>query len=427
MRSISAAAVVIAGLLFSAPAFAQGVPRCPNLLIVFDVSGSMQSSAPTATGGTAERYIVGRDAVRKLLASNPSQLRFGLELFGDEAAGGLCGISPANCFHPSNGCNSVACGYDTQSDILAVLDGLTDNDVQGNTPTGPAIDVASTRADMNDSERPRYVILLTDGEPNNCGDSSSESMESAVDALNAIRQNLGVKTFVLGFGLQSSSSGKLNQMAEAGGMSRFPGQCNTSDKKCFYEASDAQQLEAALSQIVHVVSGELGGFSCDDSCYAQGCPAGQVCQNSQCAADPCAGVSCGEGSACVEGVCEQFCAQTCVGNQRCENGACVDDSACPGGCTGRNQTCVAGACVEDLCSSQGRTLECPATHICYKNACHLRFKPATPDAGTQADGGSTGAGPQGATGGCCSGAPGSFNVLALAIGLLALRIRRASA
>ncbi|MGA9524046.1 MAG: hypothetical protein WBV82_21475, partial [Myxococcaceae bacterium] len=251
-----------------------------------------------------------------------------------------------------------------------------------------------------------------------------DPMQSSLNALSAIRQGLGVKTFVLGFA--GGSADNLNQMAQAGGSERHPGQCNTSDKKCYYEASNATELEAALNEIVTVVGGELGGFSCDDSCYAQGCPAGQVCENAQCVADPCAAVSCNEGSACVDGVCKAFCSESCIGNKRCEDGVCVDDSICPSACTGRNQTCVAGQCVEDLCSGQGQTLDCPDTHVCYKNACHLRFTPAKPDAGTSTDGGTTTGSGSGVEtpGGCCSGAPGSFNVLALGVGLLALRLSR---
>jgi len=86
------------------------------------------------------------------------------------------------------------------------------------------------------------------------------------------------------------------------------------------------------------------------TCREVGCPAGERCEGGACAADPCAGVTCGNDGFCREGTCVAACRDVaCGADRRCVDGQCVPD-ACGGRCL-RGQLCDAadGACVQDPC------------------------------------------------------------------------------
>jgi hypothetical protein len=395
-------------------ALAQG--RCPNILLVFDASGSMGIGVE---GTSKDRYQVGREAVAALLANNTQNFRYGLELFGLDADG--CGVSDPVCSYPSpSSCQSVQCGVGTSASINAVLGA---GSAEGLTPTGPAISRVLQRADMKDTSRNRYVVLITDGDPYGCSATDNDYPE-ALSALTTTR-NAGIKTYVLGFAGGTPSN--LNALAQAGGTAKAA-TCSDSSP-CFYDASNAAELNAALLAIVNAVGGELGGGGCDDSCYAtRDCGQGKLCKGGACVADPCAAVTCGAGQACVEGQCRAGCNPACALNEVCDNGVCLPDTACAQPCTGRNQVCVGGACVEDYCSGNTYTLACDLAEgaLCVKNACQVYV--ATPDAGTGngADGGRPGGGGGITTEtlGCCSGAPDAFSAFGLMAGLATLAGRR---
>lgn len=404
-------------VLFSSASAAAQTPRCPNVLIAFDVSGSMRSPAFAADGGVSTRWQVGRDAIRALVQSADPSLRLGLELFGDVSFGGtVCSISPATCSYPQQtACNSVTCGYDTRSAISAVVDRLTTASIAGNTPTGPAVDTAATRDDMKDATRPRYLVLVTDGEPFSCVSGSSDPYLVALAAITSIRQGLGVRTFVLGFGDSSSFAAKLAGMATAGGTA--PPGCDAG--ACFFSATNGAELESALNSIVAQVSGEFTTGGCDDSCYGQGCPSGSVCIAASCTPPPPCQAPCPQGSACVDGQCQAFCQSACKAGERCDHGQCVPDSDCPGGCSGKNRVCVGGLCVENYCSGLSLNLaaQCPPGFVCDKNACMKAPDLAVvPGADAGVDGGTTPAsfGREIGNGGCtCATTPSAFAALAL--------------
>jgi hypothetical protein len=419
------------------------VPRCPNILVVFDSSGSMSTNTTNATGGTDSRYNVGKAAVKQVTAAGQSQFRYGIELFGTNDVGPNgptgCGVSAFTCSYPTPAtCKSVTCDYNTAGSIASVLDSF--GAPQGATPTGSSINEASKRPDMNDTQRSRYILLVTDGEPSSCTTATpsgtTDPLTFTIESLNAIRTTKSVKTFVLAFNVPLASQAKLNQMAQAGGTARNT-TCDGANP-CFYSAANGTELQNALNAIISQVSGEFGGVTCDDSCYGQGCAANQFCTGlgdggADCKADLCVGKTCATGSACVEGVCKAFCNTTCKSDERCDNGACVKDVACTPNCSGLNTVCVNGQCVEDFCSGKSFNLvsKCPPTHFCYRNACQLQFQ--VPDSGSGggagggSDGGAGGGGggsktPPGA--GCCSEAPGAFSALAIAALLATLALRR---
>ncbi len=396
---------------FSATASAQtGAPKCPNVLIVFDVSGSMNMQV-SSNGPT--KYPVARTAIATLVGGAGDKFRYGLELFGLGGTSG-CLISDPVCSYPNptTACRSVTCGFGTAQSINDVLNVQAP---EGATPTALAMTTAMTRTDMKDTSRPRYVMLVTDGDPN-CA-TTIDAVTASVDAISAARDG-GVKTFVLGFA--GGSTGNLMRMAIAGGVQKQG--CDAgSPTSCYYVANNATELQAALDAISQVVAGELGpSGGCDETCYAQGCPSGQMCMNKACVADPCSGVQCASGQACVNGACNTFCTTTCATGKYCNSaGQCVDEIPCNGGCDTagkRNQVCVNGACVEDYCSGATGNLKCPSGTVCKRNNCIPTS--SSPDGGP-----GTGTGDEPSPG-CCSGAPGAFSILALMVGLAALAARR---
>lgn len=429
MTRFRSVALIVA--LAPALVFAQTNTRCPNILLDFDISGSMSTNV---SGTSTSRYVVGRDAVISLINANTANFRYGLILFGT-AANSNCGV--ASCFYPqtySGGtCESVLCGNGTTADITAVLNAQGPT---GNTPTASSINTAMTRSDMQDTSRNRYIILITDGDPNCTGNTISDVETALTSARNA-----GVKTYILGF--IGATAANLNRMAIAGGTNRYPaGNCDANANKCYYDASNATELNAALGAIVAAVGGELGGGSCDDTCYGGGCAQGQICKNNAsgtpaCVADPCANVSCPSPSVCVEGACKAPCDPACLSSEYCDNGVCKTKAPdCNPACTARNQTCVNGQCVENYCTHPQKAIACPSGALCIDNACQV-FSGGTGGGsggagGTDAGrGGGAGGGSGGtnAGSGCCSGAPGAFSLFGLVLGLSALgamrrRVRR---
>lgn len=393
--------------------------RCPNILLDFDVSGSMGTDV-AGTNPLQNRYVVGRDAVTQLLSGNSANFRYGLILFGT-SANSNCGVSA--CFYPAATCESVLCDYGSTASINAVLAAAGP---VGGTPTASSISVAMTRADMQDSTRGRYIILITDGDPNCTNNTVADTVAALTNAKNA-----GVKTYVLGFA--GGSAGNLNQMAVAGGTQRNT-TCDTGANKCFYDAANAAELKTALDAIVSAVGGELGGGSCDDTCYGGGCAAGQICKTASngtpaCATNNCTGVSCPTGSTCVDGACKAPCNPACLSNDYCDNGVCKPKVACAATCPNR-QTCVNGACVEDWCNHPTAPISCGA-NLCIDNSCQVFGGGSGGGAGVDGgaggrDGGAGAGGGTNAGTGCCSGAPGAASLFGLLFGgsLLAAMRRR---
>src|SRR5690349_20125641 len=93
---------LVAGSIFlalSGDALAQTkAPKCPNIRIVFDVSGSMSQSV-----GGMVKYPTARSAVNNLVSASGDKIRYGLELFGlntGPIANG-CNISDNTCSYPN--------------------------------------------------------------------------------------------------------------------------------------------------------------------------------------------------------------------------------------------------------------------------------------------------------------------------------------
>ncbi|MDD9964823.1 MAG: sialidase family protein, partial [Myxococcales bacterium] len=159
------------------------------------------------------------------------------------------------------------------------------------------------------------------------------------------------------------------------------------------------------------------------------CDDDELCVNSMCQRDECAGVSCDEGEFCREGTCVGSCARiTCEPGTRCVDGTC-EGTGCEATCnTGQICDPEAGACVANPCSGaapceQGdvcdprsgkcvddpcQTITCPSDEegepqTCYLGQCLDRDDPALPSPGGTGTPG-TGGGASG-DGGVAAGGP----------------------
>ena len=192
----------------------QAKPNAPQILIVLDRSGSMIGAGQQEP--IVNRWEPSASAVKKLTSDLNGVVDFGLMLFpapgmamGGGGRGGIFGGggAAASC---TPGKVDVAVKPNNAMAIAAAVDrGAPDMFAQ--TPTALTLEAAveamksSTCADC--AENPKYVLLVTDGQPT-CGMGGMGGMggqldPAQVDATNAAIDKLkaaNVGTFVIGYG-----------------------------------------------------------------------------------------------------------------------------------------------------------------------------------------------------------------------------------
>jgi hypothetical protein len=227
----------------------------PDIMIVFDKSGSMADGTPTKYDQTATAI---KNAVTSAAAA---QIYWGLIFFPSD---GSCGIGSAP---------DVDIGPDGASQIPGVLTG---NGPNGSTPAHKAIDLAIQSYNLITDDRAHFILLATDGMPNCEGDPVTLPTYCSVDAdcnnpdlyceptgmpppypaglcmpkpkdlaINEItlaNEGYGIKTYVVGMDIDTGVADTLNRMAEAGGTAR------SGDTK-YYPVSDQASLEQTLTNI----------------------------------------------------------------------------------------------------------------------------------------------------------------------------------
>ncbi len=422
-RITALAIVLLAG------AAAQAIP-CPNVYIILDRSGSMGPGPGSNWAAAVSAINTFTSGQAKPNLPRQQTMRFGLMVFPNHSAD-ACSV----------GENVVACEYYTASAINSALAGATYEPTGGSTPMGETLQASKSLTWLSGSTgRKRFVVLITDGQPT-CG--SGGYGDSGLYAQTMVQQlfTQGVKTFVIGFG-SGVDPVLLDDMATAGGTAR------TGATK-YYVASDTTSLNAALDAIAQVAAGEMGSQVCDDSCYANPCPDGQLCQQSfvtfggvsmnlgKCVADPCLSVQCGADQACRGGHCIATCTGGCNLGEVCKDGACVADpgtSTCSPACD-RRLICQAGRCIDDPCGTKTGGVRCPTSAPfcdsafggnCYAFASQEDGGGLIVDPG--ADGGSgsgKGSGSGVANAGCgCSSAGAASSLAAFASLALIMRRRR---
>jgi hypothetical protein len=194
----------------------------PDMLIVLDRSGSMN---PDSNDTGTDRWGGSRMALIEVTDSFDDKIRFGLMTFP--------GVRPRSDDDDDNenecapGGLDVPVNFNTGPMIASTLQMM---EADGRTPTAAALQAAlpviSTAVSPDQTVPPRYVLLVTDGDPN-CGEGSAGGrggggrddaarMQTirAIEALTAA----GVKTYVVGYQTAGSDFvDQLDRMAAAGG------------------------------------------------------------------------------------------------------------------------------------------------------------------------------------------------------------------
>ncbi|MBP6633658.1 MAG: VWA domain-containing protein, partial [Kofleriaceae bacterium] len=217
----------------------------PDLLIVLDRSGSMNSPIPAFPPSFVSKWTIMRNALNSLVGARQNNIRFGLMHFPSD---NNCGVSA--------GTIQVPVDLGQAPEVMSYFGG---NSANGNTPAHLGLGSALTYYNsIPVNPEGRFVLFATDGEPNCAGGvpdaSSATETVAAVTAL----ASAGIKTYVLGFGGGFTDDSVLRNSAIAGGVPRAG---NTP----YYVANDAAQLDAVLSQIA-------GGLIIPSCSYALASP-----------------------------------------------------------------------------------------------------------------------------------------------------------
>jgi hypothetical protein len=196
-------------------------PVPPNVVIVLDRSDSMNE-----TIGDTTKWDAAREAITGLIEEHIDAVRFGLLLYpGSDAA---CSMGAE--------CEVGSVSVDPDAETTEAIHGaLSEAETCAfGTPTAEALAALVTYPGLSDSQRPNYVLLLTDG-MSTCAD--------PVEQVELLRERAPeVRTFVVGFGDQVDS-GELTSLAEAGGTAR-------TEPPNYYQADDPEALRGALTAVV---------------------------------------------------------------------------------------------------------------------------------------------------------------------------------
>lgn len=254
--------------------FANQVPG--SILVVLDRSGSMSGG-----NGSPDKWGPTVDALKSMMMQADPALEMGLLPFSagdfDDSGLALCGLNPSSpqcaALFADGGCTDVHDVPDvpvgplsmTESQIAGWLDA---NGPQGNTPTLWALKKGYAYLDGYAAQGEKYVLLMTDGEPNvytpamsiggfSFPESNIECKTEAdieAEAL-AAAQNLGIKTFVIGAPGSEAGADFLSQVALNGGTAKA--NCNPASGDCHYQIGQASfqtDLEAVLNEIAGKIS-----------------------------------------------------------------------------------------------------------------------------------------------------------------------------
>lgn len=164
-------------------------PVTPEILIVLDRSGSMIGSVP----GSRNRWAPTVHAVESVTMQLTDTVAFGLMTF---PSGNVDVCAPGRVDVP------VATG--SASEIARFLAASTPTLV-GNTPTAASLDAAHAQLStscVDCAEAPKYVLLVTDGQPT-CGASrvtgtTPETIDATVAAIDRLAQ-ARIPTYVVGY------------------------------------------------------------------------------------------------------------------------------------------------------------------------------------------------------------------------------------
>jgi hypothetical protein len=215
----------------------------PDVLLVLDRSASMQDPPDGATALTSKWNLL-VPALSEVITSTDATIAWGLKSFPEGELGEcVAGDVTDHVDVPIATANASA--------LTPAIQALTP---QGNgTPTSDAIDAAVAYLTATDDQRPKFLLLATDGAPS-CAGTIKDSTQASAAAIQAITNALsaGFPTFVLGISTTKiSATTTLNAMATAGGRAR-----SSADPTAplFYPVATASDLTLTLQTIALAVS-----------------------------------------------------------------------------------------------------------------------------------------------------------------------------
>lgn len=249
-----------------ASTFANQVPG--SILVVLDRSGSMGPG-----NGQPDKWAPTKNALKQMMSAASSQLSMGLLPFPEGKFNDsmllACAANPMSpqcaALFADGGCEDVAMTpivplaplAQTNAAISSWLDSHSPG---GGTPTLTALKRAYSYMQTVDAPGERFVLLMTDGEPNVhqqlpiFGDTNVKCGTLAdieAEALAAAAGTPKIRTFVIGAPGSEDAGSFLSQLAINGETKKSP-DCSAGAKNCHYQIGGAnfqQDLEAALAEI----------------------------------------------------------------------------------------------------------------------------------------------------------------------------------
>ena len=202
------------------------VPQVPTVYLLVDRSGSMFHCLTGNTGDavcadmTNTSWYNLKMAIEAVMAQLDSQVRFGFTtIYGtNPSGGGMCpslqGMLTNNVAPALNNAGTIAATYDG----LAFPPNSTQVGVKFESPASESIGVVSQTLAADPTPGGKFIIFLTDGQPDYCDDSNSLCAPDSVVYHLQKAYTAGVKTIV--FGVQTTlfdlAPGALQSFANAG-------------------------------------------------------------------------------------------------------------------------------------------------------------------------------------------------------------------
>lgn len=224
----------------------------PEVLVVLDRSGSMMRTTDgknpldpedMVPAGTPVRWRYTFDALSSVMASTQSNIAWGLKLFPTCTPGAMIYQCLPNSCHTEGGL--FLPDIDQAAALTMAMQKNSPRLDTGATPMAPAVAEAAMVLKGRNNNRPKYILLATDGIPNCAVDpvtmTRKDSLADVMGAIESVKaaKASGLDVFVLGIGFMDPT---LNQLAQEGGRAR------EGDTK-YYSATDEASLKAALAEI----------------------------------------------------------------------------------------------------------------------------------------------------------------------------------
>jgi hypothetical protein len=246
-------------------------PLVTSLMLVVDVSGSMNEPAPG--GGT--RWEVTHQALETALEALPPTTEVGMLLFPNQRIDPMDPMGAFSCVNVDEMVPIAPLDSGRSSQLGALEEALHHADVDEATPTHDAYVLARAELERSAPPENRYLLLITDGQPTlslGCVGSfdgrnyQPVSVGPIIDEIAEARA-AGTRTFIIGSpGSEQTDEADgdartwLSRAASAGGTAKSL--CSHAGPTfCHFDMVDEPDFSQALGQALQDISGQL--LPCD--------------------------------------------------------------------------------------------------------------------------------------------------------------------